>query len=233
MAKAALDGAPISGNDALAWARWGAATGMLGVVAYLVGTGLIPPTARLEAGAIELARILAAMPGRLYFAAFMAIAGAILIVVLFVALTLLVPAGRPGSGLLRVSLATSIIAHTLVPVGGIVALVAVNAAASGMNPEFVLLCWRALWLSFVASAVPTVLYTATAVLGLARAGLAPGWISILGWIAAIAHAVALFAVRERGLFALDGLVGMLTPLTTDLWLLALCVTLPGRVRRQV
>lgn len=53
-----------------------------------------------------------------------------------------------------------------------------------MDPAFVAFRWRALWLSFIASAVPAVLYTVSGVVGLARAGLSPAWVSVLGWISA-------------------------------------------------
>jgi hypothetical protein len=216
----------------LAWARWGVAAGVVGAFAFLLGTGLIPPAARLEAGPVELARVLAESGSRLYFAAFLAVAGAVLRVALFVALAQLVPQGNAGSGLLRLAVAGCIVTQTLVAVGGVAALVGVNAALTGMDPAFVTFCWRALWLSFIASAVPTVLYTVSGVLGVARAGLSPGWVSVLGWISAAAHVVVLFALDEKGLFALDGLVGMVTPVTTVAWVLALCAMLPGRVRRR-
>lgn len=221
-----------AGAGTLTWARWGAAAGALGVIAWLAGTGMIPPSARLGAGATQLASLLADGASRLYVAALLAVAGGVLIVTLFVVLTQLVPAGRPGSILLRVSVAGCIITQTLVAVGGIAALVGINAAAAGMEPDFVALCWRALWLSFVASAVPTLLFTVTAILGLARAGLSPGWVTLLGWISVVTHVLVLFAVRDQGLFALDGPVGMLSPVATDLWILTLCANLRGRLRRQ-
>lgn len=226
-----LDGRRRADGD-LEWARWGATAGVVGAVAFLVGTGLIPPAARLEAGPVELARVLADGGGRLYFAAFMAVAGAVLRVALFVALVQLAPPGAPASGLLRLALAACVLTQTLVAVGGVAALVGVNAALAGMDPALVTFGWRALWLSFVASAVPTLLYTAAAVLGLQRAGLSPGWVSALGWISALAHLPVLFALDERGLSALDGLLGMIAPVTTVLWVLCLCVQLPGRVRQR-
>lgn len=232
MANVQVSVAGVPRVDELAWARWGAAAGIVGALAFLLGTGLIPPAARLEAGPVELARVLANGGGRLYFAAFLAVAGAVLRVALFVALAQLVPQGHPGSGLLRLALAGCIFTQTLVAVGGIAALLGVNAAVTGMDPTFVAFCWRGLWLSFIASAVPTVLYTVSGVIGLARADLSPGWVSVLGWISAAAHVVVLFALDEKGAFALDGLVGMIVPVTTVLWVLAMCASLPGRVRRR-
>lgn len=214
------------------WARWGGAAGALGVLAWLAGTAMIPPTARLASGAAELSGLLAAASSRLYVAALLAVAGGVLIVALFAALTQLACAGRPGSGLLRVALAGCIITQTLVAVGGIAALLGINAASVGLNPDLVSFCWRALWMSFVASGVPTLLFTVTGVLGLARAGLAASWVTGLGWISAAAHVLVLFAMGEQGLFALDGPIGMLTPVTTDIWILTLCATLPKRVQRR-
>jgi len=231
MAEMRAGATAIGNNEELAWARGGAGAGILGAVAFLVGTGLIPPDARLGAGPVELSRILAEGGDLLYFAAFLAIAGAVLRVVLFVALVQLVPQGQAGSGLLRLALAGCLFTQLLVAIGGLAALVGVNGALAGIDPAFVAFCWRALWLSFVASAVPTLLYTVSAVIGLARAGLSPRWVSALGWISAAAHVVVLFAIGETGLFALDGLVGMLMPLTTIAWVLTLCAILPGRVRR--
>lgn len=170
--------------------------------------------------------------GQAYVAALLAIAGGVLIVALFAALVQLVPAGRPGSGLLRVALAGCIITQTLVAVGGIATLLAVNVASIGLNPDLVSFCWGALWISFVASGVPKLLFTITGVLGIARAGLAASCVTGLGWISAAAHTLVLFAIGEQGLFALDGPIGMLTPVTTDIWILTVCATLSRRMRQR-
>ncbi len=116
--------------------------------------------------------------------------------------------------------------------GGVAALLGVNLAMNGAEPALVVFCWRALWLACIASALATVQYTGGGVLRLARAARSPGWGSVLGWIAAIARGLVPFALDESGPFASDGLVGMITPLTSVQWVLALCACLPGRVRRR-
>ncbi len=82
----------------------------------------------------------------------------------------------------------------------------------------------------LASAVPTIVFTVTGVLGLRQAGLSPPWVSALGWLSAAAHVLVLFTVAQRGAFAVDGIIAGLVPLTTVLWILALAATLP-RSRR--
>ena len=90
----------------------------------------------------------------------------------------------------------------------------------------VALGWRGLWLGFLASAVPTILFTVTGVLGLRQAGLSPSWVSALGWLSAAAHLLALFTLAQRGAFAPDGIIAALVPLTTVIWMLAQAATLP-------
>lgn len=54
------------------------------------------------------------------------------------------------------------------------ALVGMSLAINGAEPALVVFCWRALWLACIASALPTVLYTVSGVLRLARAARSPG-----------------------------------------------------------
>ena len=157
-----------------------------------------------------------------------------LLAAFFVVLTRLVPEGSPGWGLLRVSLAGCVITQTMVAIGtsfGLAGLHALagNAAGAGLAA----LGWRALWLTYSASAVPTILFTVTGVLGLRQAGLSPPWVSALGWLSAAAHVLVLFTLAQRGPFAADGIIAGLVPLTTVIWILALAATLPRSRRAAV
>ena len=73
-------------------------------------------------------------------------------------LTRLVP---PGRGLVRVSLAGCVITQTLVAVGASFALAGVHAAAGTADAGLIAFGWRGLWLTFTASAVPTIMFTVT------------------------------------------------------------------------
>ncbi len=78
--------------------------------------------------------------------------------------------------------------------------------------------------------MPAIVFTVTGVTGLRQAGLSPPRVSALGWLPAAAHVLVLFTLAQRGLFAADGIIAGLVPLTTVLWILALAATLP-RSRR--
>ena len=94
------------------------------------------------------------------------------------------------------SLAGCVITQTLVAVGASFALADVHAAAGNADAGLVALGWRGLWLTFLASAVPTILFTVTGVLGLRQARLSPLWVSALGWLSAAAHLLVLFRSRH-------------------------------------
>jgi hypothetical protein len=208
------------------FSRLGAAAAVTGMLAWVIGVALIPPDAKLEKGSQQLARVLKAHAGQLYVAALLAILGAVLLAGFFAVLSSLVRPEQPGWVWLRVSLAGCVMTQTLVAVGAGFALAAVHAAAGNAAGGLVALAWRGLWLAFLASALPTSIFTATAVIGLGRAGLAPPWVSALGWLSAAAHLLAMLTLAQDGVFAPDGIIATLTPLTTVLWILALAATLP-------
>jgi hypothetical protein len=145
----------------------------------------------------HLAQVLRAHTGQLYSAALLAVLGAVLLAGFFGALTRLVPEGQPGWGLLRVSLAGCVITQTMVAVGGSFALADVHAAAGNSGAGLVALGWRGLWPTFLASAVPTIMFTVTGVLGLRQARLSPPWVTALGCLSAAAHLLALSPSPSR------------------------------------
>lgn len=132
---------------------------------------LIPLDAKLEKGHQHLAQVLRAHVAQGYAAALLAVVGAVLLAGFFAVLTRLVPLGHPGWGLLRVSLTGCVITQTLVAVGASFALTGVHAAAGTADAGLISFGWRGLWLTFTASAVPTIMFTVTGVLGLRQAGL--------------------------------------------------------------
>lgn len=218
-------------DSARSWVRYGVVAAVVGMACWVLGIALIPLDAQLQRGDEHLAGLLSTHPVRLYVAADLAVMGGVLLVAFLVALTQIVPDGQPGGGLLRLSLAGCVVTQTLVGGGAAFALVAVHAAAARVDPALVALAWRGLWLTFLASAVPTVLFTAAAVLGLRQAALSARWVSGLGWVSAAAHVLILFTVAQSGPFTPDGLVGAIAPVTTVLWVLAVAVTLPAAIRR--
>ena len=211
-------GSAVPGSQRLAgdreWVRWGVGAAVTAMLAWVAGVALIPLDAKLDKG------------GQLYVAALMAVLGAVLLAGFFVVLTRLVPEGYPGRGLLRVSLAGCVVTQTMVAVGASFALAGVHAAAGNAAPGLIVMGWRGLWLTFLASAVPTILFTVTGVLGLRQARLSPPWVSALGWVSAAAHLLVLFTLAQQGAFAPDGIIAALIPLTTVVWILALAATLP-------
>ena len=211
-----------------AWVRWGTAAAVTGMLAWLAGFALIPADAKLDNGEQHLVHVLRAHPGQLYTAALLAVLGAVL-AAFFAVLTRLVPEGNPGWGLLRVSLAGCVITQAMVATGASSGLADPHAAGNA-GAGLVALGWRGLWLTYLASGVPTILFTVTGVLGLRQAGLSPPWVSAVGWLSAAAHVLALFTLAQRGPFAADGIIAGLVPLTTVTWILALAATLP-RSRR--
>ena len=208
------------------WVRWGVTAAVTGMLAWVVAVALIPLDAKLDKGSQYLAAVLRAHTAQLYVAGLLAVLGAVLLVGFFAVLTRLVPEGYPGWGLLRVSLAGCVVTQTLVAVGACFALADVHAAAGGADAGLVAFGWRGLWLTFLASAVPTILFTVTGLLGLRQAGLSPSWVTALGWLSAAAHLLAIFTLAQRGAFAPDGIIAALVPLTTVIWILAQAATLP-------
>jgi hypothetical protein len=213
-----------------AWVRWGTAAAVTGMLAWATGFALIPPDAKLDHGEQHLAQVLRAHTGQLYAAGMLAVLGAALLAAFVAVLTRLVPEGCPGWGLLRVSLAGCVITVTMVAIGASAGLAGLHAAAGNAGAGLAALGWRGLWLTFLASGVPTIVFTVTGVLGLRQAGLSPPWVSALGWLSAAAHGPVLFTLAQRGPFAADGIIAGLVPLTTVIWILALAATLP-RSRR--
>ncbi len=216
-----------------AWVRWGTAAAVTGMLAWVIGFALIPLDAKLDKGEQHLVQVLRAHTGQLYAAALLAVLGAVLLAAFFAVLTRLVPEGSPGWGLLRVSLAGCVITQAMVATGASAGLAGLHAAAGNAGAGLVALGWRGLWLTFWASAVPTILFTVTGVLGLRQAGLSPPWVSALGWLSAAAHVLVLFTLAQRGAFAADGIIAGLVPLTTVIWILALAATLPRSLRAAV
>ena len=216
-----------------AWVRWGTAAAVTGMLAWVAGFALIPLDAKLDKGEQHLVQVLRAHTGQLYAAALLAVLGAVLLAAFFTALTRLVPEGSPGWGLLRVSLAGCVITQTMVAIGASFGLAGLHAAAGNAGPGLVALGWRGLWLTFLASAVPTIVFTVTGVLGLRQARLSRPWVSALGWLSAAAHLLVLFTLAQRGAFAPDGIIAGLVPLTTVIWILALAATLPRSRRAAV
>jgi hypothetical protein len=206
------------------------AAAVTGMLAWLIAVALIPLDARLDNGDQQLAQVLAAHTSQLYAAALLAVLGAVLLAAFFAVLTRLVPEGHPGWGLLRVSLAGCVITQTMVATGASAGLAGLHAAAGNAGAGLAALGWRALWLTFLASGVPTILFTVTAVLGLRQAGLSPPWVSALGWLSTAAHGLVLVTLAQRGPFAPDGIIAGLVPLTTVIWILALAATLPRSQR---
>ena len=156
-----------------AWVRWGVAAAVTGMLAWVIGVALIPPDAKLEKGEQHLVQVLRAHMGQGYAAALLTVLGAVLLAAFFAVLTRLVPEGSPGWGLLRVSLAGCVITQTMVATGASSGLAGLHAAARNAGAGLAALAWRALWLTFWASAVPTIVFTVTGVLGLRQAGLSP------------------------------------------------------------
>ncbi len=219
-------------SDEASWARWGVAAGVVGMLSWVAGTMMIPLDAKLQFGAVQLARELREHAPQLYVAAVLAVAGGVLLSAMFAVFVRLTPEGGAGGALLRVALAGCVITQTLVATGGAAGLIAVHSSVAEVDPELTALAWRGVSFNFLASAVPTLLFTITGVLGLERARLSPRWVGILGWISVAAHVVILFTIAQQGAFAPDGLVAALVPITTVLWILALSATLPGQVRRR-
>ena len=155
------------------WVRSGVAAALVGMACWIIGLALIPVDARLQNGEEQLADLLRSDATRLYLAAGLAALGAVLLVVFSVALTQVVPNGAPGGGLLRLSLAGCLMTQTLVACGTAFGFAGEHAAIAHVDPSLVALAWRGLWLTFLVSAFPTVLFTAAAVLGLRQAGLSP------------------------------------------------------------
>jgi hypothetical protein len=130
--------AALPGNGRLttdrSWVRWGVAAAITGMVSWVVAVGLIPLDAKLEKGNQHLAQVLRGHTAQVYAAALLAILGAVLLAAFFAVLTRLVPEGRPGWGLLRISLAGCVITQTLVAVGASLGLAGLHAAAGSPMP---------------------------------------------------------------------------------------------------
>jgi len=116
----------------------------------------------LDQGDQHLVQVLRAHMGQLYAAALLAAFAAVL--------TRLVPEGSPGWGLLRVALAGCLITQAMVATGASSGLAGLHAAAGNAGAGLAALGWRGLWLTYLASAVPTIVFTVTGCWGCGRPG---------------------------------------------------------------
>jgi hypothetical protein len=112
-----------------AWAGWGVAAAVTGMLAWVISVPLTPLDAKLDKGEQHLVQVLRAHTGQLYAAGLLAVLGAVLLAAFFVVLTRLVPEGSPGWGLLGVSLAGCVITQTMVAIGAPFGLAGLCAAA--------------------------------------------------------------------------------------------------------
>lgn len=209
----------------LATRRSGCWAGLAGMVAWVVGVAMIPLDAKLEKGDAHLTATLAGAATRLYVAGLLAVLGGVLLVAFFVMLRGLIVERGASPDAARLALAACVVTQTMVGVGAGFALVAVHSARAGADPALVAAGWRALWLVFLASAVPTIVFTVPAVTAMAATRLVPAWVTSLGWLSAVAHVVVMFTFAQSGAFAPDGIVGALTPLTTVFWIVGAAVVL--------
>lgn len=205
--------------------RWGCWAGLAGMASWVVGVALIPLDAKLEKGDEHLAATLAGVAPRLYLAGMLAVLGGGLLVAFFAMVRGLISERGGPHEAARLALAACVVTQTMVGVGAGFALVAVHSAQAGADAAIVAAGWRALWLVFLASAVPTVLFTVPAVYAMSSIQLVPAWVTRLGWISAAAHVVVMFTFAQSGAFSPDGIVGALTPLTTVLWIVGAAVVL--------
>lgn len=199
--------------------------GLAGMITWAVGVALIPLDAKLENGQERLTATLAGVAPRLYLAGLLAVLGGVLLVVFFVMLCRLIPERGGSPDAARLALAACVVTQTMVGVGAGCALVAVHSARAGADAGLVAVFWRGLWLVFLASAVPTVIFTVPAVMAMAATRLVPAWVTAFGWLSAAAHVVVMFTFAQSGAFAPDGIVGALTPLTTVFWIVGAAVVL--------
>jgi hypothetical protein len=209
------------------WIRISGLAAAFGMAAWVVGVLLIPLDAKLDKGDQYLAMVVRSHAVRLYVAGLLAVLGAVLLAGFFTVLAGVIRE-KYAARLLRISLVGCVITQTMVAVGVAFALAAVHASRAGSAAGIVAFGWRGLWLTFSASALPTVLFTVPAVVGLRRAGLSPAWVSALGWLSAAAHILAVCTLGQAGAFAPDGIIAALVPLTTVLWVVSVALTLPAR-----
>jgi hypothetical protein len=114
-------------------ARAGAAAGLVGMGCWVVAVAVDPAGRRLADGDAAVAAMFRSAGARTDLAALLGAIGAVLLVGLLVALTVLVSVDRPGGMGLRVGLAGGVVTQTLVCAGVAFGVVAAHAARSGVG----------------------------------------------------------------------------------------------------
>ncbi|MQA88001.1 MAG: hypothetical protein GEV03_26115 [Streptosporangiales bacterium] len=210
---------------------WGAVAGLVGMLAWIVGLAMVPTSAHLSDGDAAVASMVEAAAVRLFIAVQLGGLGAVLLLVLLAGLVVSVPAAALGGLSLRVGLVAGVLTQAIVGTSTVFAAVAAFSAANGGGAALVAWGWTGLFAGFAVSGVPTVVMTAGVVLGAHAARLAPPWVSTLGLLSGLAHILAATTFARTGPFALDGIIGLVTPLTTVLWIVALSIVLLVRANR--
>lgn len=221
--------APVARRRALVW---GAVAGLVGMVSWIIGLAMVPTTAHLSDGDAAVASMVRAAAVRLVIAIQLAGLGTVFLLILLTGLAVTVPGSARGGPSLRVGLVAGVLTQALVATSTVFAAVAVFSAARGGNAALVAFGWTGLFAGFAVSAVPTIVMTAGVVLGTHAARLAPPWVGALGLLSGLAHILAATTFARTGQFALDGPIGMLTPLTTVAWIIALSTVLIVRASRS-
>ncbi|MBO0872889.1 MAG: hypothetical protein J2P19_05805 [Pseudonocardia sp.] len=198
----------------------GAAAGIVGMLAWVGGLAMMPTDAQLSDGDAAIAAMIATSGSRLLVAVQLGAVGAVLLLVLLVVLAWAVPTDAPGGLALRVGLAAGVLTQAVVGTAAWSAAVGAYLAGAGGGAPLVAAAWAGLFVGFAVSAVPTVAMTAGVALGAHRARLAPPWVTALGLVSAVAHVLAATAFARVGPFALDGIVGLVAPLITAVWITA-------------
>jgi hypothetical protein len=198
----------------------GAVAGILGMIAWVGGLAMMPTGARLSDGDAPTAAMIAASGRELLVAVQLGAAGAVLLLALLVVLAWAVPVDAPGGLALRVGLAAGVLTQAVVGTAAWSAGTGAYLAGTGGGTALVTAAWAGLFVGFAVSAVPTVGMTVGVTVGAHRARLAPPWVTALGLVSALAHVLAATAFARVGPFALDGIVGLVAPLTTAVWITA-------------
>ncbi|MQA82699.1 MAG: hypothetical protein GEV10_30285 [Streptosporangiales bacterium] len=229
LAASEVTAAPVARRRALVW---GAVAGLAGMLFWIIGLAMVPTTVHLSDGDAAVASMVRAAAVRLFIAIQLAGLGTVFLLILLTGLTVAVPGGARGGTSLRVGLVAGVLTQALVGTSTVFAAVAVFSAAHGGGAALVASGWAGLFAGFAVSAIPTLVMTVGVVLGTHVARLAPPWVGALGLLSGLAHILAATTFARTGPFALDGPIGLLTPLTTVVWIIALSVVLLVRVAKS-
>jgi hypothetical protein len=209
----------MSGNDR--YARYAALTGVLFVIAIVVGFLVQPKPPASDASAVEVLEYVKDHQDALHVVQLIFAVSIFFFIWFIGALRSFVGGAEGGQG----RLATTAYGGALIAVGALIASLGIAAAAElhpARDPEITHAMWDASVLVFAVAAPAAAVFLVGNGLAILRTGYLPSWMGWFGLVTALFNALPIGAVfTDSGAFAADGVLGLWVGFVTFLVWVAL------------